>query len=253
MEVFLTKALTLLVLPPGVNLVVGVFGAALTKRFLRAGLAMVWLSLASLYALSLPACARALAAGLETYPPLSISGLAPHRPEAIVVLGGGIYPRAPEYGADTVSAENLSRLRFAAHLHRATNLPILVTGGRPQGTQKSAAGLMAEALERDFAVPVAWVEGESRNTAENAAYSQLMLEEAGLDEVIVVTHAWHMERAIDAFARVGVPAVAAPVEFQSARLGPSGGLGLLPQIGALRVSAWALHEYIGQFWYAIRY
>ncbi len=48
-----------------------------------------------------------------------------------MVLGGGRYRDAPEYGNDTVGEYTLVRLRYAAKLHRETGFPLLVTGGRP--------------------------------------------------------------------------------------------------------------------------
>src|SRR5262245_59038606 len=51
--------------------------------------------------------------------------------DAIVVLGADVVHHAPEYGGgETVGPLTLERLRYAAHLERATRLPVLVTAGR---------------------------------------------------------------------------------------------------------------------------
>ena len=54
---------------------------------------------------------------------------------------------------------------------------------------------MKQVLEREFQVPVTWVEETSRNTLENARGSFQVLGAAGIRRVYLVTHAWHMPRA----------------------------------------------------------
>ena len=71
---------------------------------------------------------------------------------AIVVLGGGRYSAAPEFGQDVVGQSTLERLRYAARLHRQTDFPLLVTGGVPLNEAVSEAQLMAESLRNDFLV-----------------------------------------------------------------------------------------------------
>ena len=55
-------------------------------------------------------------------------------------LGGGTYFEAPEYGGDTVNAITLVRLRYAAHLYRLLEIPVLAAGGRPSGNATPEAG-----------------------------------------------------------------------------------------------------------------
>ena len=51
--------------------------------------------------------------------PLVSSTTALARTQAIVLLSGGLYARAPEYGGeDTISPTTLFRARYAARLHR---------------------------------------------------------------------------------------------------------------------------------------
>ncbi|HAK93275.1 MAG TPA: YdcF family protein, partial [Massilia timonae] len=96
------------------------------------------------------------------------------------------------------------RLRYAAHLHRRTGLPILVSGGAPGPGAMSLADAMAAALREDFGVPVRWVEGRSRNTAENAMFSAALLRPEKVGRVLLVTDAMHMERARTVFQRGGL-------------------------------------------------
>ncbi len=69
---------------------------------------------------------------------------------------------------------------------------------------------MAAALREVFGVPVRWLEGESRNTAENAHFSAAMLAGAGIERVALVSQAWHLPRASAEFERAGLEVVAAP-------------------------------------------
>lgn len=136
--------------------------------------------------------------------------VAPPYPEAdaIVVLGAGRYLEAPEYGGDTAAAGSLERVRYAAKLYRETQRPVLVSGGRPGGIgTRSEAEIMRDILEQEFQVPVSWVEDASEDTRQNAAHSARMLLAAGIRRIYLVTHGFHMDRAVDAFHAHGVHAV----------------------------------------------
>ncbi|WP_421994083.1 YdcF family protein [Roseococcus sp.] len=165
---------------------------------------------------------------------------------AIVILGGDVaHGLTSEPGPLT-----LERLRFGAALHRATGLPILVTGGVLGQGQPAIATLMARSLADDFAVPVRWIEPRARDTRENVAFAAAMLREAGIQEALLVTHAWHMPRALDAFARLGFTVHARPLR----RDGPVewGAASLAPRPDHLTESWFALREWAGRLVYALR-
>jgi len=252
-ETYLVKLATLFILPPGVNLLGAATGALLARRWRRMGLGLVAISLLALYLLSAPGVAYWLVRGLERHAPLDLEDDRIEPPAAIVVLGGGVYPRAPEWGGDTVSAATLARLRYGARLERATGLPLLVTGGHVLRRGPSEAELMRRVLEQEFGVAVTWTEERSRNTAENASLSAPILHAAGIRTVVLVTHAWHMPRALAAFEREGLEVVPAPTGFLGPALDVEGLFRWLPQVGALRASAYALHERAGRAWYRLRY
>lgn len=219
-----------LITPPGivVLLLFLTFLAYLRRQWL--GAAMLVLSTIILVALSLPLTAQQLMNGLQNFSkppelvPLAEKGpkaslYAPKNslndlPEAIVVLGHGRYAEAPEYDLeDTVNAQGLERLRYAAFLQRKTGLPILVSGGAPGGEDTAEAEHMQAALTADFHANVKWVERESRTTMENARYSQVLLAPAKVRHIYLVTHAWHMRRAARAFESVGIKVTPAPTGF----------------------------------------
>ena len=233
-------------LPPGCLLVVGAAGLFMLRRRPRTGKTLLVLSLLLLYALSTQFVAHGL---LRTLEPPARDPLAGPVAQAIVVLGGGIYFQAPEYGASTVNADTLLRLRYAAHLHRATAKPILVTGGSPQGAAQPEAAPMAAALTREFGVPVAWIEGKSHTTLENARESRSMLAAAGIDTVYLVTNAWHMPRAVLAFEAMGFTVVPAPTGYATRYMLTL--LDFVPKAHALADSSNWFHEVIGIAWYRI--
>ncbi|MBX9810113.1 MAG: YdcF family protein [Burkholderiales bacterium] len=244
----LINAIALLLIPPGCLLLLAGIGWVLAFRRPRLGKSLIWLALIALYLLSTQYVSDRLLQALE---PVPDNPLASHGVQAIVVLGGGTYFAAPEYGTDTVKPETLARLRYAAQLHRASGKPILVTGGNPEGNSIAEAVLMKAVLNRDFQVPVAWIEGKSDNTLENARLSRLMLDAAGIRRIWLVTHAWHMPRAKMAFENAGFGVVPAPTEFATSyKLSV---LSFLPRAEALRNSSRFFHEVIGIAWYRLKF
>jgi uncharacterized SAM-binding protein YcdF (DUF218 family) len=235
-------------LPPGVLLLV--FGAGLltTLRWKRLGRGLQIAAFAALYALSTPYVANRLLASLEPAAPLDtrrIGGAG-----AIVVLSANAGSLTPEYGADTIGAMTLERMRYAAHLQRETGLPLLVTGGVPGRFARPLAVTMAESFKEDFGMNPRWIEDRAQTTAENAAFSATMLKRDGISTVLLVTHAWHMPRAALAFAASGLTVIPAPTMFTIVSSGPRW---FLPGIGAFRNAYYALHEYIGIAWYRLSY
>jgi len=245
-EWLITNAIAAWLLPPGFVLVMLLAALLLAQRrpWLSRGLAAF--SFIALYALSTPFVAGQLRQWLE---PAPRDPLADKSGGAIVILGGGTYINAPEYGADAPSMETLVRLRYGAHLYRALKKPVLVTGGTVLGNIPEAV-TMKSVLDREFQAPVQWVEQISRNTMENARLSYGLLNTAGIRRIYLVTHAWHMPRAQLAFQHYGfevIPAgTAYATRFQLTLLD------FLPNASALLNSSQVFHEVIGIGWYHLR-
>lgn len=243
----LTNITAQLVLPPMVFILLALVGLAMVRSRMRFGAGLALFSVLAVMALSMPIVGRALVRSLET--PFADPAL-DRKPAAIVILGGGSYPAAPEYGGDTVSRATLERLRYGAHLHRRTGKPVLVTGGSPAGTATSEGEQMRDAL-RDFGVATKWVEARSSNTFESARYTARALRAAGVQSIYLVTHAWHMPRARLAFERAGLHVVPAAHSYKSVgRLTP---LDFIPHPLALAESYIFFHEVLGMLWYRIKF
>lgn len=242
----LTNALAALILPPGLLLLLMVAGLALHRNSPRLGAGLFAAGMGGLYVLSMPLTAHVLLAKWETQQQaVPATGAA-----AIVVLGGSTYHHAPEYKGTTVNGATLVRLRYAAHLHRHTGLPILVSGGNPEGNPQAEAELMQLTLQREFTVPVRWAEARSANTLENARLTYRLLTAEKIRKIYLVTHAWHMPRAKLAFETAGFEVIPAATSYTTRyRLTV---LDFLPNAGALRDSALFFHEVIGTVWYRLR-
>lgn len=251
------KIQALFLLPPGIIIVIALLGFLIQIRWQLVGGLIVFVSTAALLVMSLPLTGYELMRGLESrIPPLRLTAAADAsaRPGAIVILGGGRYTEAPEYGdSDHVNQTTLERLRYGAHLHRVTGLPILVSGGAPYAEKTSEAELMQASLVNDFRVEVKWVEGKSANTHENAKYTKMMLAEAGVRRVYLITHASHMPRALWSFENAGLSAVPAPMGFSTLNKEDRETLGYFPSAYGLRLSSNALRERLGLFWYQRKY
>ncbi len=245
----LTQVLHLFLLPPGMQCLLAVLALILAwrgRRRLAAGMAV--LAVTSLYLLATPVGADAVIRPLEArvLPLKDLSQLRTAGYQAIVVLGGGRTPEAPEFGGqDVASPQVLSRLRYAARVQRQSGLPVLVTGGMPLSGQRPEAELMADSLRDDFGVPVRWLEPRARTTRENAELTAALLQPLGIRHVVLVSHASHLPRAVDDFARAGFGVLAAPTEFSPNPDSLSLFERWTPQHGALGDSRRALHEWLG--------
>jgi uncharacterized SAM-binding protein YcdF (DUF218 family) len=94
------------------------------------------------------------------------------------------------------------------------------------------------------------VETGANTTWQNAEFSAKILKREGIGTVLLVTHAWHMRRALIAFRAAGIDALPAPLPLDPPpHLTPAG---LVPRMSAWQRSYFALHEWIGCAWYAVR-
>jgi len=220
MTFYFVKIIQSLLMPPALMFIIILAGLISLRWSKRYGKIISISGLLLLVAASLPIVTQPLINAMEYIPALDSRQIKTIEAEAIVILGGGSYLAAPEYGGDTVSTATLERIRYGAYLHKQTTLPILVTGGRVYDYIKIAeASLMKSVLENDFQTPVRWPEEKSRNTWENAQYSQQMLKRENITKIILVTHALHMPRAIMCFEAAGFEVTPAPLAFHSRNKG----------------------------------
>jgi uncharacterized SAM-binding protein YcdF (DUF218 family) len=243
-----------LLLPPVPLLLLVLVGARLMFRRRLLAWLIVLLAVSGLWF----SCTTALSTALQTWllkpPPAlteaQINELKKAPRTAIVVLGGGRKLRAPEYALSTLSERGIERLRFGIWLSRETSLPMAFSGGVGHGADggTSEAEIAARIADREFGRPLKWTETESRDTRENALKTVPLLQAQGIEQVVLVTHGYHMTRALRNFQRADpggkLRLVPAPVG-----LPPGGRLRLsdwLPSVQGFDGTRLVFHEWLGR-------
>lgn len=245
--------LKLVLLPPGSLLIMLLIGWVFARRFF--GRFLILLAGIILYALSTPVVLNALASQLETVPPLTPAHVTKTRAEAILVFLAGVRRDNPELGgADTLGPLSIERISYALLLHRETGLPIVLSGGRVNADDTPLAELGSEWLQQHAGVTPLAIEDQSRDTRENARHSAELLRARGIEQVLLVTHAFHMPRALLSARAAGIDPFPAPFAFESTPGEPWKADSLAdwePRPRYLGRSYLVLHEMAGLAWYGL--
>ncbi|MGG6296211.1 YdcF family protein [Leptolyngbya sp. AN02str] len=183
--------------------------------------------------------------------------------EAIVVLGGATKPKIPPRPWVDVM-ESGDRILHGARLYQQGKAPLVImSGGRIywKGGGPPESSDMAE-LAMALGVPrsVILEDTTSLNTYENAVNVKAILEQQGINRVLLVTSAMHMPRSLKIFQKQGIEAIPAPTDFLVAQqdLEEVGNsleavlLNLLPDADRMQQTSRALKEYIGLVIYRLR-
>jgi len=207
--------LAALLLPPVPFLLLTLVGARLLLPRRGLGWLLIVTSVVLLWLSACTGAARGIAQ-LMLQPPAALgidrvhelrAEVAAKKPVAIVILGAGAEPFAPEYGVSSLQDASLERLRYGLWLGRETGAPIAYSGGIGWAQQDAApeARIAAKIAAEDFNRPIRWVEEDSRDTRENASRTLALLRPAGVDHIVLVTHGYHMPRAVRAFTEAAGP------------------------------------------------
>jgi uncharacterized SAM-binding protein YcdF (DUF218 family) len=237
-----------LVLPPTGPLLVALAGVAILGRYPRRGRLLALVGVLMLVLLSMPAVGGLLIRCLDRTPAFNVANRG--NAQAIVILGGGTRPYAPEYGGATVGTITLERIRYGARLAKATGLPVLVSGGSVRGAPPEAV-LMRNVLLYEFGVPVRWLETRSGNTHENAVKSAAILKGSGIDRVILVGHSFDFPRSRKQFESAGIDVIPAPIAIPP-RV-PNEVADFFPSPHGLQASYYALYEILANALYRVIY
>lgn len=156
------------------------------RAILGTVIALLLAALLATFLLATPAGARALTVSLA-WAGGSTSADRLRDAQAIVLLGG-----------------RTARVHFAAQLHRETQLPLLVSGkGTGDHPFAAESEKMAQILRDHYGIAVRWLEKESLDTEQNAAFSWCLAGRQGIRRIVLVTDAHHMLRARAAFHAAG--------------------------------------------------
>lgn len=186
------------------------------------------------------------------YPPVTAqANLAPYA--GVIVLGGGLEPAytwsAPDQSALGDAAERVTEV--LPLLKRQPHLRVLFTGG--EGELFANDLTEAERAKRFFAAQgvadtTLILESASRTTFENAVFSKALPSVDARQPWLLVTSAWHMPRAMAAFARTGWNVTAYPVDFRAGLATPWTQYSMDGGVKKWRI---ALHEVIGLWVYRL--
>ena len=253
MSISFIRLIELLVLPPGGPLLLIMLGILIVGGWRFFGMMFITFGTAMLYLACSPAVSHALVDFMQTrYPPFNhLAGAA----EVIVVLGAHGEPGTDAFdGGGTNMGMSLERARYAAELHRETGLPVVVAGSaHDSGGATGQIGWVKRFLQDEFGVRIAWENESGRTTREIAASTADSLKRRGLGRILLVTHAYHMPRAIWSFEKEGIDVVAAPVGFIRSGALDKGLFAWIPQASALVTTRRAMHEWLSLQYYRWRY
>ena len=178
---------------------------------------------------------------------------AKHRPpeqvkgDMIIMLGGGATLDTPNLsGRGHLSGPAANRLLTCIQLYHKLKVPIIVSGGMVYKTAGREADI-ARRILLDAGIPPdkILVENKSRNTIENARYVKKILDRHGCHDPILVTSAFHMDRAIRAFTKVRVGVAPYPTDYRTNVSGRFSWRMLLPSAVAMNDVSLAVKEYLG--------
>jgi uncharacterized SAM-binding protein YcdF (DUF218 family) len=245
---FLAKLLPIFVLPLGVVVALLLVGLIRRKRW------PVLAALLLLYVSSMPVVSRTLTARLERkYPAIAVDQVA--HADAIVPLGGIFGPPVSD-GYVANLGEASERLEAGIELWQHQKADWLVfTGGRvPWARPSEVEGEASKRAASARGVPAdrILVTSEVGNTADEARTVRDLMRARGWSSIILVTSAWHMPRAARLFQKAGVRFVPFPVDYQVDSNERLTLLDFLPRAEALQKTEYALREWYGVLYYALR-
>ena len=248
--------LGMLVMPPIPLLLLAVLGAWWLPRRRWLGWTLVLCALLGLWAMCTSAVGQSLLAVLTRPPatlnPSQVAALANAPRTAIVVLGAGVRAHSAEYGAADLRPLTLERLRYGLWLARQTGLPVAFSGGVALGAlpgTPTEADTAARLAKSEFGTPLRWLETKSRDTHENAQYSVELLQAAGIQRIVLVTHGFHQQRALAGFRqaiqRGHVTMEVIPASLGVRVPGPFNASDYWPTPEGFVATRLALHEWLG--------
>lgn len=200
-----------------VLLAIGVVALRL-PRWRRAGERLIALVCLSFLAVSATPLAALVALPLENRFPRQTE---PERVDGIIMLGGAVNPHLTANRGDPSVNDAAERLfAFADLIRRHPEARAVSTGGSGvvfgQGLKedKTVRAVLAQVGVPDDRVIY---EAESRNTWENALFSQALVAPKPGERWVLVTSAIHMPRSVGIFRKLGWSVTPYPVDYRTRR------------------------------------
>ena len=247
MMAFASKLLPLFFLPLGVTLMLLILGLIFRRRWLVITAASVfWLT-------SMPLVGNGLMRAVESGQRTAAQDASVA--DAIVVLSTG---RVVAPGSAGISEwADADRFFAGVELYMAGKAPVLVfTGGwSPMQPNAPLEGDILLRYAAGFGVPESQMFSTTRvlNTAEEADAVSILLRERlpGRTRVLLVTSAFHMQRATRLFERAGLVVIPFPVDFAGAIADRVSLLDILPSAEGIGRTQLAVRELYGRLYYGV--
>ena len=132
---------------------------------------------------------------------------------------------------------------------RDLELPLILSGGSPNGETRSEAEVLASQL--GLFGPDIILETEARNTYETAVRAARIMQKLGGNHIVLVTSAVHSARMAASLRRQGLVVSAVPVRSSNGKPKLEWIAQFLPSAGGLGLSRAAIHEYLAILFYMI--
>ena len=262
MGFFLSKLLPQLIYPLGLGLLLQLIAIGGRKR--RWGLPLSvtgWLVIA---VPAMPVVSDALLRQLEDQA-ASLTPKSSPKADAVLVLGGGIGP-APAQGLGVEVNEAGDRLLCGVRLWKQGTAPVLITSGaRVSFTPNdpiAPEAVLSQQLAQELGVPASAVliNDQARTTAEEAQHINQLAADRGWKQLILVTSAFHMPRALASFKRqsdLEIFPVACDYRLDPQQQNQAFSWGellidLIPSSGSLKQTTQVLKEHLGLLIYKLR-
>jgi uncharacterized SAM-binding protein YcdF (DUF218 family) len=185
----------------------------------KTGMVFIAATLALILALTIYPWANPMVQALESAypadPPLG-------EVDGIIILGGaedlGAYARWGRLEINEAGERLIAGVELAKRYPTAKLIYTGGTAGLLANPDSGAPSRMVDAFWVEMGIPERQVvlESKSRTTSENAAFTKEIVQPQPGQHFVLVTSAWHMPRAMDAFERAGWTGLTAwPVDFRS--------------------------------------
>ncbi len=169
--------------------------------------------------------------------------------DAVVVLGGGIVEGPEGY---ELRPHSFKRLVEGVMLAKKYDALLIVSGGSLPGSSRRAEAFVMAELARKLGVleEKLLLDSESKNTHENAKNVSSMARKLNLREVVLVTSAVHMKRAVKSFEKFEFVVHPYPVDYLCDH-SVLDWTDFIPTRESLQANMLGLHEIVGLLWYRL--
>jgi uncharacterized SAM-binding protein YcdF (DUF218 family) len=175
--------------------------------------------------------------------------------DAVVLLGGLVEEDASATSGQPSYNDNVERMLVTYRLLKDGKARVAIVSGATMNPKLAAYGeavLVGRQLEEwGIAKERIIVEDRALNTRDNAVYSERIVRERGYQSVLIVTSAFHMLRAAECFAAVGLKVDTLSVDYR-ARERVAGLPELIPRAQSLALTSAMLREIFGRFVYRVQ-